>query len=58
MIHINKLNDQQKTRIANCEDYVQDKVRIVNKDMRHCEAIISTMATTQMIDKMTEDNKT
>ena len=57
MIHINKLNDQQKVRISNCEDYVQDKVRTVNKEMRDCERVVSKMATTQMMDKITEDNK-
>ena len=36
---------------------MQDKVRTVNKEMRDCERVVSKMATTQMMDKITEDNK-
>ena len=55
--HIGKSNLEIKSRVGSCESYTQDKIDLVKHEMRVVEQHLSRMATTQMMDKIVEDNK-
>ena len=54
---IEKTFDQAKIRMSAVESFAQDKIELVKQEMRYCENKVSQMATVQMMDKLTEDNK-